>query len=641
MMRNATISARKKLGPKTVVVLPVHYPRELFTAMDVDAVEMWGPPGPPRGPGAGRIPPYACAVVRNALAFLASGGADAAHAVSSRTPATRSRGWPPWRRFGGSGKPALRYLHPKGEDGPAVRAFVRAELEHLAGDLARLTGRTLETARLSGAIDLHARIDRLREELLPRRAFLDMTDLELYRLLRRGEFLEPGDHLAELAVAARGLAGERVQRGVPLMVTGYVPEPMTLFDSLASAGAFVAADDYAAVGRRVRCPSRRAAGSARHAGCQGVHDAAVPDPRSRSGRPDGVPGGPLPSIGGRRAHRSRAEVLRSGAFRCPGDPHPLRRIGAPLLYLEGELETSLSGQLITRLEAFLELVDSGRRIPVITRRVRYEIVSRAVGPMLMAMERWGGRLGGRRGGAAKGPFGPPLESTRKLKELTALRYLAGRCADGAVQVASGHQRIPGGGAAPARVPHGLPGESRGDLLGEADGARAVRSGGARGVLPRPVRLRPGRPRERRHRQDTRRAPAQARSPVLLHQYLPDRPLLVPCAGRPLPRAAGDHRHSLRLRRSPTAPPDLCRRPAAGAHGGRRADRRAQGRPRRAGRDDAAGPRGNAPVGRVPARRDRPSVAVDRVRLLLPPRSPSWPCAARGSATPTTGCCATS
>lgn len=46
MMRTATISAQKKLGRKTVVVLPFHYPRELFTAMDVHTVELWGPPGP-------------------------------------------------------------------------------------------------------------------------------------------------------------------------------------------------------------------------------------------------------------------------------------------------------------------------------------------------------------------------------------------------------------------------------------------------------------------------------------------------------------------------------------------------------------------------------------------------------------------
>ena len=69
---------------------------------------------------------------------------------------------------------------------------------------------------------------------------------------------------------------------------------------------------------------------------------------------------------------------------------------------------------------------------MITRRVRYEIVSRAIGPMLMAMERW---RSARAGGRAEAPFGPPLESTRKLKELTTLHYLAGRFADGAVPVA--------------------------------------------------------------------------------------------------------------------------------------------------------------------------------------------------------------
>ncbi|MBP2686297.1 MAG: hgdA, partial [Deltaproteobacteria bacterium] len=70
---------------------------------------------------------------------------------------------------------------------------------------------------------------------------------------------------------------------------------------------------------------------------------------------------------------------------------------------------------------------------MIARRVRYEIVSRAIGPMLMAMERWRSR--GRGAGRSEAPFGPPLEATRKLKELTTLHYLAGRFADGAVPVA--------------------------------------------------------------------------------------------------------------------------------------------------------------------------------------------------------------
>ena len=69
---------------------------------------------------------------------------------------------------------------------------------------------------------------------------------------------------------------------------------------------------------------------------------------------------------------------------------------------------------------------------MINRRIRYEVVSRALGPTLVAREGWRRRLRGRGGGRTEGPFGPPLESTRKLKELTTLHDLAGRCADGAV-----------------------------------------------------------------------------------------------------------------------------------------------------------------------------------------------------------------
>jgi len=72
---------RSEHGRKAVAVLPVHYPKELLTALDLLAVEVWGPPGAPRGDAAGRIQTYVCAVVRNALGFLASGGADGVDAA--------------------------------------------------------------------------------------------------------------------------------------------------------------------------------------------------------------------------------------------------------------------------------------------------------------------------------------------------------------------------------------------------------------------------------------------------------------------------------------------------------------------------------------------------------------------------------
>jgi benzoyl-CoA reductase/2-hydroxyglutaryl-CoA dehydratase subunit BcrC/BadD/HgdB len=71
---------------------------------------------------------------------------------------------------------------------------------------------------------------------------------------------------------------------------------------------------------------------------------------------------------------------------------------------------------------------------VIGRRLQYELAGRVVGPMLMALEQWQSARR-RRGRRAPDHFGPPLASTRRLKELISVHYLQGRYADGAVPVA--------------------------------------------------------------------------------------------------------------------------------------------------------------------------------------------------------------
>ncbi len=71
---------------------------------------------------------------------------------------------------------------------------------------------------------------------------------------------------------------------------------------------------------------------------------------------------------------------------------------------------------------------------MISRRVQYELAGRVVGPALMALQGAQRSLRGRRP-RPDGPFGPPLEAGRKLKELMTVQYLQGRYADGAVPVA--------------------------------------------------------------------------------------------------------------------------------------------------------------------------------------------------------------
>jgi benzoyl-CoA reductase/2-hydroxyglutaryl-CoA dehydratase subunit BcrC/BadD/HgdB len=361
-MRKAYIREQQSRGRTVVAVLPVHYPKEILTAAGVLAVEMWGPPGPPRHPSAGRLQTYVCAVGRNALAFLAGGHADLVDAVLFPHTCDTIQGLATLLPdLGGWSKPVLRFQHPKGDDRESARRYLRAELERFAGEVGRLAGAPLTAEALSRAVALHAEVDRARAALLARRASLDLSDRALYDLLRRGEFLWPEDHLVELRRAQARLGPSPVQRGLPLLVTGYVPEPMSLLDCLAEVGAFIAADDWAATGRR-----------------------APPRPEPLPGDPfqalveKAFAGAPCTTRGASRARRlAHLDALRerSGAlgvlahvpkfcepelFDLPALRRHLGERDVPLLVLETELEAELPAQARTRLEAFAEMVSARR-----------------------------------------------------------------------------------------------------------------------------------------------------------------------------------------------------------------------------------------------------------------------------------------
>lgn len=365
-MRSAYIEAqRREHGRRAVAVLPVHYPKEILTAMGILAVEMWGPPGPPASAEAGRLQPYVCAVVRNALAFLASGRADVVDAALFPHTCDSLQGLATLvKDFGGWSKRALVFQHPRGSVRPSSRAYHLRELRALADALAPIAGGGLEPERLREAIRLHRRVDALRAELLDERRRLPLSDPELYALLRRGEWLWPEDHLVELEAARAKLSTDVVQRGVPLMITGYVPEPAALFARLHEAGAVVVADDYAAVGRRVNRREGPLDLADPFAALGELYWSAAPCP-TRSSDQDAR----MRYLSG-LYERSRAAgvIVHEQKFCEPElfDVAAIKRTfadeGAKLLYLEGELEAELSGQATTRLEAFVEMVGADRSL---------------------------------------------------------------------------------------------------------------------------------------------------------------------------------------------------------------------------------------------------------------------------------------
>jgi benzoyl-CoA reductase/2-hydroxyglutaryl-CoA dehydratase subunit BcrC/BadD/HgdB len=353
---------RRRYGRKCIAVLPIHYPKELLTALDVLAVELWGPPGAPRGEDAGRLQSYVCPLARNALAFLASGGARAVDGVLFPHTCDSIQGLATLAPdFGGWEKARFTFLHPKGPPRPSARAFLDAELRSFARELEAFSDRSLDLDRLGAALQLHADVDAHRALLLDERARLALSGAELYTLLRRGEWLWPEDHLAELRRACAALEEAPVRTGVPVLVTGYVPEPLALVETLEAAGAYVAADDHAAVGRRV--VRGRTAAADPWSTLADRYWAAPPcstrsaDPGARVRHLSSL----LDRSGARGAVIHVVKFCEPELFDVPALRHAFAARGVPVLYLESELEKDLSAQVVTRVEAFVEMLSAGRR----------------------------------------------------------------------------------------------------------------------------------------------------------------------------------------------------------------------------------------------------------------------------------------
>ncbi len=362
MTRVEYIRTQRAAGRAAVAVLPVHYPKELLTAADVLAVELWGPPGPPRGDQAGRLQTYVCPIGRNALAFLASGAAGVVDAVVFPHTCDTVQGLATLLPdFGGWSGKALVFQHPKGPPRPSARAFLFAELRAFAASLQSLVGRAVTDARLRWALELHREIDHARAALLGAGPRLALADGELYRILRRGEWLWPEDHLAELRDAQRAIRDGPARTGVPVLVTGYVPEPPQLLDVLGGAGAYVAGDDYAAVGRRVNT-ARPPVGSDPWAALVEQHWSAPPCPT----RSADVRARVAYLLALARRHGARGAILHlmkfcePELFDVPAIRAAFAAAGLPVLTVESELERELPGQAVTRVEAFVEMLAAGR-----------------------------------------------------------------------------------------------------------------------------------------------------------------------------------------------------------------------------------------------------------------------------------------
>ncbi|NIN67983.1 MAG: hypothetical protein GTO63_25405 [Anaerolineae bacterium] len=372
--RSEVIAAFQQQGGSVAAVFPIHYPRALLRAFDILPVEVWGPPRVDTSYGAAHLQANICSIVRNGLSFLLSGGLEVAdvlvvpHACDSLqglgsilTDLITSR------------QTVVPIYLPRGRRESDVD-FLAEEFRFIYHSLETITGRAPTDDQLLACIRREEEADSLLSELHRNGSSIALADGDFYRLIRAREYL-PAETFTELArealkpeespsgpqaagSRASNLSGDGEGRGdrrTPIVLSGIVPEPMDLLRSISDMGATVVADDLACCGRRLYPPGTGEEPFRRMA--ERLIDAP----------PDPTRGSPI----GDRLKHLRDLAKMSGArgvvfydvkfcdpelFDLPILSEGLDQAGIPSLAVEVDISDPLPYQVLTRMEAFLEMI---------------------------------------------------------------------------------------------------------------------------------------------------------------------------------------------------------------------------------------------------------------------------------------------
>lgn len=347
--------AQHERGGLVAAVLPIHYPRALLRAFNVLPIEVWGPPNVDATRAASHLQPYVCSIVRNALAFLETGGLQVADLLIVPHACDSLQGLGSILiDFVRPRQPVLPFYMPRTRAAEGA-AFLADELRALYRRLAEVTGMAPSEADVIQSIRDEEAVDALVRRILERRSTLPLTTFGFYRLIRSREFL-PLDSFAELAEAILAMSpiGTQPPR-IPIMISGIVPEPMDMLRAVDALGAFVVADDLACSGRRLypagtsQDPFGRLAESLL---------GGPPDPTRGSSIQDRLDHllRLAESTGARGVVFHDVKFCEPELFDLPALRRGLRESGLPSIAVEVDLNDPLSHQARTRLEAFLEMI---------------------------------------------------------------------------------------------------------------------------------------------------------------------------------------------------------------------------------------------------------------------------------------------
>lgn len=352
--REDAIREHRSAGGQVAAVLPIHAPRGLLRAFGILPVELWGPPSTGTAVGDAHLQSYTCSVVRCAFGFLTGPGGEAVDLVLVPHACDSLQGLgtllldltPP-------GVPVLPFYLPRSPGAPA-RRFLEEELRSLYARLSEITGVEPDTEALLAAEKREEQADAVLARLLEQPRTLPLSTRAFYGHVRAREYL-PAEAFTAHAHALLQSVGDRLRPGVPLILSGLVPEPRGLLDIFDEAGAVLAGDDLACSGRRLYPPGTSDEPFARMA----ERLLAAPPCFTRGAGLHAR----LAWLTDMAACTGAVGVLMYGLRCCEPEQFQVPRLremlavrGMKSLAVESDIHTPLPHGLATRIEAFLEVL---------------------------------------------------------------------------------------------------------------------------------------------------------------------------------------------------------------------------------------------------------------------------------------------
>lgn len=351
--REQTLERAREKGLKVLATLPYHYPRALVRAHGFHPMEVWAPTQARPDVGASHFQAYACSIVTRGAAFLLEGGFAKVDAALVPHGCDALQGLGSVLRDFVTVRPPVLTLYAPRTRRPVDLDYLVAEYRRLGESLVMAGGREPTPAQWRQALEVEDAADAALRHLYAAREDLALSDREFYTVVRMREFLLAEDFAGLVAGLPEGSSG---RAGVPIVLAGIAVDPPDLLDVVADAGAHVVADDLSTGTRRLLPevddddPWRRLARSY----LAGPADPTRADPLAARVR----------RLIDLVAQTGARGVLVVAPTFCEPEqfylPALRKGLGVPLLYLERESGAPIDGQLVGRIEAFVETLEEAR-----------------------------------------------------------------------------------------------------------------------------------------------------------------------------------------------------------------------------------------------------------------------------------------